>query len=172
MKLCKSDSTLGHVTMHWELGLQAFAQPILKPTSAKRSAMRRSRQVVPKSVETSKIRMDAGSSRSFAQTRFYLHSFEAQANSATTASLSTPQTYIDRGQGPKHFSCLGLLNELIPKVTGYTMYSLIRPAPNRPTAYLYIDPVGVVLIMSLRETSADTLGFLVDHDVQVPSQVR
>ena len=83
-----------------------------------------------------------------------------------------PQTYIDRGQGPKHFSCLGLLNELIPKVTGYTMYSLIRPAPNRPTAYLYIDPVGVVLIMSLRETSADTLGFLVDHDVQVPSQVR
>ena len=32
------------------------------------------------------------------------------------------------------------------------MYSLIRPAPSRPTAYLYIDPVGVVLIMSLRET--------------------
>ena len=66
MKLCKSDSTLGHVTMHWELGLQVFAQLILKPTSAKRSAMRRSRQVVPKSVETLKIRMDAGSSRSFA----------------------------------------------------------------------------------------------------------
>eukprot|EP00439_Symbiodinium_sp_Y106_P022887 s4429_g2.t2 len=83
-----------------------------------------------------------------------------------------PQTYIDRGQGPKemHFSCLGLLNELIPKVTGYTMYSLIRPAPSRPTAYLYIDPVGVVLIMSLRETSADTLAFLVDHDVQVPAK--
>ena len=69
-----------------------------------------------------------------------------------------------------HFSCLGLLNELIPKVTGYTMYSLIRPAPNRPTAYLYIDPVGIVLIMSLRETSADTLAFLVDHDVQVPAK--
>ena len=69
-----------------------------------------------------------------------------------------------------HFSCRGLLNELIPKVTGYTMYSLIRPAPSRPTAYLYIDPVGVVLIMSLRETSADTLAFLVDHDVQVPAK--
>eukprot|EP00439_Symbiodinium_sp_Y106_P018060 s4429_g2.t1 len=55
-------------------------------------------------------------------------------------------------------------------VTGYTMYSLIRPAPSRPTAYLYIDPVGVVLIMSLRETSADTLAFLVDHDVQVPAK--
>ena len=68
------------------------------------------------------------------------------------------------------FSCLGLLNELIPKVTGYTMYSLIRPAPCRPTAYLYIDPVGVVLIQSLKDTSADTLAFLVDHDVQVPAK--
>ena len=83
-----------------------------------------------------------------------------------------PQTYIERGQGPKemHFSCLGLLNELIPKVTGYTMYSLIRPAPSRQTAYLYIDPVGVVLTQSLKDTSADTLAFLVDHDVQVPAK--
>ena len=44
------------------------------------------------------------------------------------------------------------------------------PSPESPTAYLCIDPVGVVLIMSLRETSADTLAFLVDHDVQVPAK--
>ena len=53
-----------------------------------------------------------------------------------------PQTYIDRGQGPKemHFSCLGLLNELIPKVTGYTMYSLIRPAQRRTcTSILWVS---------------------------------
>eukprot|EP00439_Symbiodinium_sp_Y106_P038664 s7109_g4.t1 len=81
-----------------------------------------------------------------------------------------PTTYLNRGQDAKemHFCCLGLLNEVIPKVTGYTMYSLIRPAPNRPTAYLYIDPVGCVLVQSVKETPALQLGFLIDHDMQVP----
>ena len=60
MKRCKSDSTLGHVTMHWDHGLQVFAQLILKPTSARRSATRRSRQVVLKSVVISMIQTDAG----------------------------------------------------------------------------------------------------------------
>ena len=62
------------------------------------------------------------------------------------------------------------MNEIIPKVTGYTMYSLIRPAPNRATAYLYIDPVGCVLVQSMRETSAIHLGFLIDHEIQVPAK--
>ena len=83
-----------------------------------------------------------------------------------------PKTYLDRRQDTKdmHFCCFGLLNEIIPKVTGYTMYSLIRPAPNRATAYLYIDPVGCVLVQSMKETSANHLGFLIDHDIQVPAK--
>ena len=83
-----------------------------------------------------------------------------------------PTTYLDLGQDTKemHFCCLGLLNEIIPKVTGYTMYSLIRPAPNRSTAYLYIDPVGCVLVQSVKETPAIHLGFLIDHDFQVPAK--
>ena len=83
-----------------------------------------------------------------------------------------PTTYLDLGQDTKemHFCCLGLLNEIIPKVTGYTMHSLIRPAPNRSTAYLYIDPVGCVLVQSVKETPAIHLGFLIDHDFQVPAK--
>ena len=79
-----------------------------------------------------------------------------------------PKTYLDAKE--MHFCCLGLLNEIIPKVTGYTMYSLIRPASNRATAYLYIDPVGCVLVQSMKETTALHLGFLIDHDIQVPAK--
>ena len=83
-----------------------------------------------------------------------------------------PATYKSRGQTPKdmHYCLLGLLNEIIPKVTGYTLYSLIRPATTRPTGYLYIDPVGCVLVQSLKETSALHLGFLIDHDIQCPAK--
>ena len=83
-----------------------------------------------------------------------------------------PKTYIARGQDAKemHFCFLGLLNEIIPKVTGHTLYSLIRPATNRPTGYLYIDPVGCVLVQSIKETPAPHLGFLIDHDIQCPAK--
>ena len=89
-----------------------------------------------------------------------------------TRSTFNPETYIRRGQTTKqmHFSCLGVLNEIIPKITGYATYSLIRPAPTGPTEFLYIDPVGVVLMQSLKDTSADTLALLIDHEVQVPAK--
>ena len=72
-----------------------------------------------------------------------------------------------------HFSCLGILNEIIDKITGYitySIYSLIRPTPTGPTELLYIDPVGVVLLQSLRDTSADTLALLIDQEIQVPAK--
>ena len=83
-----------------------------------------------------------------------------------------PSTYVNRGQTTKemHFCLLGLLNEVIPKVTGHTLYSLIRPATNRPTGYLYVDPVGCVLVQSIKETPAIHLGFLIDHDIQCPAK--
>ena len=59
-----------------------------------------------------------------------------------TRSTFNPETYTRRGQTTKqmHFSCLGVLNEIIPKITGYPTFSLIRPAPTGPTEFLYIDP--------------------------------
>ena len=160
--------------MHWELGLQAFVQLGLQRLDPETN--------ISKEISDEEVKASCAEVRGNIEDpdgRWLIKKLRANrilsalirgASQLDDRQSFNPQTYIDRGQGPKemHFSCLGLLNEHIPKVTGYTMYSLIRPAPNRPTAYLYIDPVGVVLIMSLRETSADTLGFLVDHDVQVP----
>ena len=89
-----------------------------------------------------------------------------------TRSTFNPETYIRRGQTTKqmHFSCLGVLNDIIPKITGYSTLSLIRPAPTGPTEFLYIDPVGVILMQSLKDSSADTIALLIDHDVQVPAK--
>ena len=89
-----------------------------------------------------------------------------------TRSTFNPETYIRRGQTTKqmHCSCLGVLNEIIPKITGYSTFSLIRPAPTGPTEFLYIDPVGVILMQSLKDSSADTIALLIDHDVQVPAK--
>eukprot|EP00439_Symbiodinium_sp_Y106_P030326 s7727_g3.t1 len=154
--------------MHWEDGLQVFAELILKPTSA-----RRSDEEIQASCAEVRGDISDPDGRWLLKKLRTNQSVSALIRGASQLGYSrqafNPQTYIDRGQGPKemHFSCLGLLN---PKVTGYTMYSLIRPAPSRPTAYLYIDPVGVVLIQILKDTSADTLAFLVDHDVQVPAK--
>ena len=50
-----------------------------------------------------------------------------------------------------------------PQITGYTQFSLIRPAPTGPTEFLYIDPVGVILMQSLKDTSATTTALLIDH---------
>ena len=89
-----------------------------------------------------------------------------------TRSTFNPETYIRRGQTTKqmHLSCLGVLNEIIPQITGYSTFSLIRPAPTGPTEFLYIDPVGVILMQSLKDSSADTIALLIDHDVQVPAK--
>ena len=67
-----------------------------------------------------------------------------------TRSTFNPETDIKRGQTTKqmHFSCLGVLCEIIPKITGYSQFSLIRPTPTGPTEFLYIDPVGVILMQS------------------------
>ena len=76
-----------------------------------------------------------------------------------TRSTFNPETYIKRGQTTKqmHFSCLGVLCEIIPKITGYSQFALIRPTPTGPTEFLYIDPVGVILMQSLKDTSATTI---------------
>ena len=87
-----------------------------------------------------------------------------------TRSTFNPETYIKRGQTTKqmHVSCLGVLCEIIPKITGYSQFSLIRPAPTGPTEFL--TPVGVILMQSLRDKSATTIALLIDHDVQVPAK--
>ena len=59
---------------------------------------KRSRQVVPKSVVTSVIQMDAGCSRNFVQTRLYQHSFEAQVNWAAVARPSSQSSNIHRSR--------------------------------------------------------------------------
>ena len=83
-----------------------------------------------------------------------------------------PETYINRGQTTQemHYSCLCVLGEIVPKLTGYTSSSLIRPPPAGPREFLYVDPVGVVLIQSLKDTSADTIALLIDHNIQVPAK--
>ena len=68
-----------------------------------------------------------------------------------------------------HYSCLFILSEIIPKLTGYATFSLIRPPPNGPAEFLYIDPVGLVLTRSIKDTSADAIALLIDHNVQVPA---
>ena len=89
-----------------------------------------------------------------------------------TRSTFNPETYIRRGQTTKqmHFSCLGVLCVIIPKITGYSQFSLIRPTPTGPTEFLYIDPAGVILMQSLNDTSATTIALLIDHNVQVPAK--
>ena len=69
-----------------------------------------------------------------------------------------------------HYSCLFILSDIIPKPTGYATFSLIRPSPNGPTEFLYIDPVGIVLTQSIKDTSADTIALLIDHNIQVPAR--
>ena len=86
-----------------------------------------------------------------------------------------PETYTKRGQSTKemHLSCLWVLSEIIPKLTGYESFSVIRPPPTGPTEFLYIDPVGIVMMQSLKDTSADTIALLIDHniDIQVPAKM-
>ena len=69
-----------------------------------------------------------------------------------------------------HYSWLHTLSEIVPKLTGYAAFSLIRPPPNGPTEYLYIDPVGIVLTRSIKDTFADTIALLIDHNIQVPAK--
>ena len=59
-----------------------------------------------------------------------------------------PETYIKRGQSKKemHLSCSCVLSEIIPKLTGYESFSWIKPPPTGPTEFLYIDPVGIVMM--------------------------
>ena len=84
-----------------------------------------------------------------------------------------PETYIKRGQSTKemHLSCLCVLSEIIPKLTGYESFSLIRPPPTEPTEFLNIDPVGIVMMQSLKDASADTIALLIDHNIQVPAKM-
>ena len=35
---------------------------------------------------------------------------------------------------------------------------------------MYIDPVGLVLTQSIKDTSADTMALLIDHNIQVPAK--
>ena len=59
-----------------------------------------------------------------------------------------PETYIKRGQSTKemHLSCLCVLSEITPKLTGCESFSLIRPSPTGPTEFSYIDPAGIVMM--------------------------
>ena len=70
-----------------------------------------------------------------------------------------PKTYLDRGQDARemHFCCLGLLNEIIPKVTGYTDVFSHSSGPEPCNGYLYIDPVGCVLVQSMKEYHQPTI---------------
>eukprot|EP00439_Symbiodinium_sp_Y106_P080074 s2620_g18.t2 len=92
-----------------------------------------------------------------------------------------PATYLNRGQDEKqmhyrqdekqmHYSCLGVLSDLIPRITGYVQFSLIRPAPAGKVEFLYIDPVGVLLMQSMKDNTAVTTALLIDHNIQVPAR--
>ena len=83
-----------------------------------------------------------------------------------------PATYLNRGLDEKqmHYSCLGVLSDLIPRITGYVQFSLIRPAPTGKVEFLYIDPVGVLLMQSMRDNSAMTTALIIDHNIQVPAR--
>ena len=66
-----------------------------------------------------------------------------------------------------HFCCLNVLCEVIPIVTGYSQFSVLRPTPTGPVEFLYIDPVGILLAHS--DVSAQTIALLVDYNVQIPA---
>ena len=78
-----------------------------------------------------------------------------------------PKTYFDWDQDTKvmHYSCLHILSEII-----HAAFSLIRPPPHGQTEFLYIDSVGIVLIQSIKDTSANTIALLIDHNIQVPAK--
>ena len=59
-------------------------------------------------------------------------------------------------------------SEISPKLT--RTFSLIRPPPNGPTEFLYIVTVGIVLTQSIKDTSADTIALIIDHNIQVPAR--
>ena len=56
-------------------------------------------------------------------------------------------TSIHRGQSTRemHMSCYQVLQTVIAKVTGKSMFALLRPPPTGEFEFLYIDPVAVMM---------------------------
>ncbi|CAE7293922.1 unnamed protein product [Symbiodinium sp. CCMP2592] len=87
-----------------------------------------------------------------------------------------PSTYLNTNSNQRvelkqmHYVCVcvGVLSDIIPKLTGYQLFSLIRPAPSGPVGFLFIDPVGVMANVSLGDVSVTTIGMLIDSDTPVP----
>ena len=81
-----------------------------------------------------------------------------------------PKNYVDDRVGPKqmHFVFYGLLNNLIPHLTGYTNYSMLRPVTNNQPHFYVIDAVGVMMNSSTEDASPDTIAMFLDHDILVP----
>ncbi|CAE7293988.1 unnamed protein product [Symbiodinium sp. CCMP2592] len=78
------------------------------------------------------------------------------------------QTSLKSKENYENGSCVGVLSDIIPKLTWYQLFSLIRPAPSGPVGFLFIDSVGVMANVSLGDVSVTTVGMLIDSDTPVP----
>ena len=83
-----------------------------------------------------------------------------------------PATYIKKGQTTQqmHYSCYSVLTELIAKVTGDKMFSVLREPPNRAVDYLHIDPVGVLMMNNVNTTAVTTIEMIVNYSIQLPAR--
>ena len=81
-----------------------------------------------------------------------------------------PRTHVDERVGPKqmHFVFYGMLNTMIPQLTGYTNYSMLRPVANEQRHFYVIDAVGVMMNNSTDDASPDTIAMFIDHDILLP----
>ena len=66
-------------------------------------------------------------------------------------------------------SCLAVLQTLVAKVTGLKMFATWRKPPHGPGDYLYIDPVGVIILNGQEVPSVTTIEMIVDYDIQIPA---
>ena len=73
---------------------------------------------------------------------------------------------VDPGQ--MHFVFYGILNRLIPVLTGFSNYSVLRPIVRKEQYFFVIDAVGVLMNSSTEDASPQAIAMLVDHNILLP----
>ena len=68
-----------------------------------------------------------------------------------------------------HASCYDILQNLVAKVTGKSMFAMLKQPPTGFYAYLYVDPVGVMIVTGLTFTTTTTIDLLVNYDIRIPA---
>ncbi|CAE7932905.1 agtpbp1, partial [Symbiodinium necroappetens] len=56
------------------------------------------------------------------------------------------------------------------KVTGKTMFAMLRPPPTESHDYLFIDPVAIMMITGLTTTTTTTIELHISYDIVIPAK--